>query len=58
MAKRNLDMADIEIVNPIVEIIKKYDNFEKEEMAKYEEFVRLRKEKKENEKLKVKNENQ
>ena len=57
MAKRNLDMADIEIVNPIVEIIKKYDNFEKEEMAKYEEFVRLRKEKKENEKLKVKNEN-
>ena len=47
MAKRNLDMADIEIVNPIVEIIKKYDNFEKEEMAKYEEFVRLRKEKKE-----------
>ena len=43
MAKSNVDVLDMEIVNPIIEIIKKYDNFEKEENARYEEYEKIRK---------------
>lgn len=41
MAERNLDTLEIEIVNPILEIIKKYDNFEKEENEKYERLKKV-----------------
>ena len=43
MAKSNVDVLDMEIVNPTIEIIKKYDNFEKEENARYEEYEKIRK---------------
>lgn len=43
MLNRSQDTIDIEIVNPIISLIREYENFEREELLKYEIYKREKK---------------